>query len=266
MFGWLFKAACPVEPAEHAWLHARMRWLVGEFGLDRARHGSVILPTPEFFPEPYDATPRAGRVLFNRVAHYMNVNPKGIEVVFYEQSRLPPDGEMHHDAAGLYEGSTLGTRIQLEQDALQDPLVLVATATHELAHVLLLGQGRLNGDEPDHEMVTDLLTIYLGLGIFTANSRIRSAAGQDGWMEKWSIRRLGYLSQPLTGYALALYARLRQEDNPAWCRHLCADVYSPFRKGLRWLKEQGDGVLDQDTGTPVMLSDDELPPGFRSHR
>src|SRR4051794_18250543 len=109
MFGW-FKATCPVEPAQRVWLQGRMRWLAGEFGLERARQGRLILPTPEFFPEAYDATPAAGRVLFDRVARYMGINPGPIELVWYEDQPLPVDGwQQSQGAAGLYEGGSLGT-------------------------------------------------------------------------------------------------------------------------------------------------------------
>ena len=62
MFGWFRrKATCPVEDKERAWLEGRTRWLVSEFGLEKARATPMILPTPEFFPDDYDASREAGR-------------------------------------------------------------------------------------------------------------------------------------------------------------------------------------------------------------
>jgi hypothetical protein len=267
MFGW-FKPSCPVEPAQRTWIAGRMRWLIGEFGLDRARTSAVILPTSDFFPDAYDGSESAGRVLFERVCGYMGINPSGLEMGFYEGQRPVLEGgwQSHSGAAGLYEGSSWGTMIHLDAASLADPLLLVATAAHELAHVLLLGQGRLYGDEPDHEQLTDLLTIYLGLGVFTANTRVRDRAGHDGTHEHWSIQRLGYLDQREVGYALAVWSRLREESSPAWVCHLCGDVRSYFKQASRWLAKNPDRVLDPETGSPVQLSDDELPPGFGPSR
>src|SRR5262249_48375253 len=138
-------------------------------------------------------------------------------------------------AAGLYQDEGWGQTIHLDAAALPDPLALVATAAHELGHVLLLGQGRVSPDAEDHEELTDLLTVFLGLGVFTANTRVRSESSHDGLTESFGIRRLGYLGQPQTGYALALFAYARGEHDPAWARHLCADVRSPFKAGLRYL-------------------------------
>jgi hypothetical protein len=268
MFGWFGrKATCPVDEKERTWLEGRTHWLVSEFGLEKARCVKMILPTPEFFPDDYDATHEAGRKLFCRTCRYAGINPDGIELHFF-RSRRPTFADFEHSdgAAGLYEHNSFSTRIQLDEAALADPLMLVATAAHELAHALLLGQGRLTGDEPDHEEITDLLTIYLGFGVFTANSRVRDRSTHTGTSEQWSISRLGYLRQPQVGYALALWARLRSEDDPPWNSHLCADVRAYFKQGVRWLMENGEDVIDPQTGSPTQLSDDEAPPGFEKRR
>ena len=58
----------------------------------------------------------------------------------------------------------------MADDNFEDPARAVAVIAHELAHVLLLGNGYLGGHEKDHEELTDLLTVFSGLGIFTANA------------------------------------------------------------------------------------------------
>jgi hypothetical protein len=262
MFGW-FQPTCPVPDEEKSWTEQRMRWLAGHFGLDRLRQATVILPTPEFFPEPYAATEADGRVLFRRVCRYLNVDPEPLQLEFYtEKAPLPGLGDYFHEGtAGLYLESGWARQIRLERSTLADPLVLVATAAHEVAH-LLLGSDSTVERDADHERLTDLATIYTGFGVFTANSRIRSQAGHDGLAESWSIRRLGYLNQPTVGYALALFAWIRGEENPAWAGHLCADVKAPFRSGLRFLRKTGAALFDPEKGAFPMSSDDELPPGF----
>ena len=269
MFGWFrSKPTCPVPPPARAWIETRMRWLVGEFGLPAARNAPAILPTPEFFPEKYDASDEAGRVLFERVCRFMHINPAGLTLHFFESRKpLTNDGfTTSHGAAGLYQEGADGVRIQIDAKALEDPLSLVATAAHELSHVLLLGQGRLTGHERDHEEITDLLTVYLGLGVFTANTRVRASASSTATTASWSISKLGYLGQPEIGYALALWARLREETNPAWASALCVDVRAHFKQGVRWLDAEGDSVLDAKTGSPTLLSDDEAPPGFERRK
>lgn len=269
MFGWFRrKPTCPVAPPAKAWLESRTRWLVGEFGLAAAHNAVMILPTPAFFPEKYDGSDEAGRILFDSVCRFMRINPGALVLHFVESQRPVIPGVMHSSSGtvGLYEEGVEGVRIRIDAKALEDPLALVAIAAHELSHVLLLSQRRLTGHERDHEGITDLLTVYLGLGVFTANTRVRDRSTRSAATESWSISKLGYLDQPEVGYALALWARLREETKPAWASALCTDVRSYFEQGVRWLAVEGDSVLDATTGSPKLLSDDEAPPGFEKRK
>src|SRR5262249_20795736 len=140
-------------------------------------------------------TPDHGRVLVERVCGYLGVNPAGVEIRFAPGGRPPPWLEIQGgDAAGMYEDVGWSKRVLLDGSTLDDPVTLVATAAHELAHLVLGGFGA--GEEEDHEELTDLATVALGFGVFTANSRVRSRAGHSVGMETWSIRKLGYLGQP----------------------------------------------------------------------
>jgi hypothetical protein len=109
--------------------------------------------------------------------------------------------------------------------------------------VLLLGDGRLLGTEPDHEPLTDLLTVYFGAGIFTANSAFEFYNWTYGQMQGWQASRLGYLSEPELGYALACYAWLRNERNPRWARFIAPNVGPYFKDGLHFLNHTSHSSL-----------------------
>jgi hypothetical protein len=115
-------------------------------------------------------------------------------------------------------------------------MALVATIAHELGHVLLLADGRISASErPDHEPLTDLLTVYFGLGIFSANSAFDHFHEARGRHSYTSTSRLGYLTEPMYGYALARYAWLRGEADPDWADHLDTNPRSFLKRGLRYL-------------------------------
>jgi hypothetical protein len=114
-------------------------------------------------------------------------------------------------------------------------MALVATIAHELSHVLLLGDARISPDREDHEPLTDLLTIYFGLGIFSANAAFEYYREHRGRNTYSRAARLGYLTEPMFGYALARYAWLRGEAEPGWARFLDTNPRSFLKRGLRYL-------------------------------
>jgi hypothetical protein len=86
------------------------------------------------------------------------------------------------------------------------------------------------------EPMTDLVTVYLGLGIFTANASCRFTKFRDERREGWSFGRYGYLSEEVYGYALAVFAKERGETDPAWASHLSTNVRTYFRRSAAWLQ------------------------------
>jgi hypothetical protein len=240
MFGWLrSRVECPVDPPIMEWIERRMLWLTEQFGWDRLCSVPVILPEPEYFPDPFHGTPEDARRLLDRVCGYMGVDPDAVELHFY-QDRNPVQGTHGQlGSAGLYEGAQGRHRVGIEVANLNDPLAMVGTMAHELSHVLLLGQGRISPEEEDHERLTDLLTVFLGMGVFTANSVIREHYWHAGEIYGWRIERRGYLTMPMYGYALALFARARGEERPSWVKYLRRDVRSAFKKAVRFFEEGG---------------------------
>ena len=236
---------CPVDADTRAWVDHRWRWLEGEFGRDRLRAAPVVLPRPQFFPDPFHGAEDDVRPLLDRVCGYIGLDPDTIELSLYDDqgpvAGHPFFGGRRDGTAGLYHAEGGRFRVWVEATNLADPLALVATLAHELGHVHLLGHGRVSADEPDHEPLTDLLTVFLGMGVITANAVIREKYWHEGQTSGWSIGRSGYLTMPAFGYALARFAQARDEENPAWASELRPDVRAAFRQAFRfWAAEDAN--------------------------
>jgi hypothetical protein len=118
-------------------------------------------------------------------------------------------------------------------DNAPDPRRVVAVAAHELCHHKLLYRGLASAAEGDHEPLTDLATVFFGLGIFTANAAFTFAQGSGGWRRQ----QLGYINQPMFGYALARTAWLRDDRDPAWSRYLDTNPRGYFKRAMRYLEK-----------------------------
>ena len=240
LLNWLRPAPrCPVDPPARAWLDRRWAWLESQFGPESARRCDVVLPRPEFFPDPYHATEDDARGVFGRVCGFMGIDPRCVELSLFEGGSPFASSPLFvgrwEGAAGLYQRDGDLFRIWVESASLHEPVGMVATMAHELAHVHLLGHGRVSPDEEDHEPLTDLLTVYLGLGVLSANSVVSEGYWHDGNLSGWSLSRRGYTDMRSYGYALARFARLREEADPAWARELRPDVRQAYKQAARFL-------------------------------
>lgn len=252
----LFHPRCPVTERERTWIEESLDWLRGEFGV-APLNVPVVLPTSEYFPPPFAGSDGDVRALVRAVARYMGVQ-SDVDVEFSEDfehaenlRRLAPGGTFESEgAAGFFaEGGEDGPPVvMIDRSNVGDPARLLAVIAHELGHVRLFGERRISVDRQDHEPLTDLVTVYLGMGIFTANAAFSFGRlpgfGADP-VGGWQARRLGYMTEQMFGYALARYAKYRAEPDPPWSRYLNTNPRVYMKQGIRYLRRSGHDVLVQ---------------------
>lgn len=263
MFG--FSPKLPISDDERQWVDEGFRRLEKLLGRRRMLEARVIKPTAEDFPDPYDKNSTASvEALFDRVCNYMRVDRNGLALEIFpdeteELRRILPywRGESGRQPAGLYmhalqerisEGDNGPAIVAIRSSQTKDPLSLVATVAHELGHVILLGQCLISPETSDHEPLTDLLTVFLGMGIFNANSANRFRQYQEDRRQGWTMQRCGYLTEQIFGYALAKFTAERGEDRVEWKRHLSTNVRSYFNRSRRWLAKNPYSVT---TAKPI---------------
>ena len=245
MFGW-FRATCPVDAAAKAWIEERLLWLDGQFPASAFNDEPVILPTPEFFPDPYDGSEPSVRTMLDRVCGYMGVAPSLVDMEMVSDAGklwlVNESGQYLPHAAGTYEEGEEKFIVRIDRSGLDEPMGLVGTMAHELAHVLLLGENRIAADSYDNELLTDLTVVFHGLGIFLANTpRV-----WDSQYARWPGTRLKkpeYMTPPMFGYALGHLAWFCREKKPAWAKHLRWDARTNLKQGLRFLEQTGESAF-----------------------
>lgn len=235
---------CHLDAEQKAWVERRMIWLKEQFGSGPIRRDPLD-PGSELLPKKWDRSHAAGTDLFNRLCGFMQVDPARLHLHFYSKSEthnVDSDcaGEHHSSGpAGLYIDPKDSRKlvIAVEESGLMRPAELAATICHELGHVHLLADRRIQRDEPDCEPLTDLLTVYFGAGILTANSAFQFSQWQDGRMQGWSASRHGYLSEQLFGYALACFCWYRGDVDPKWRKHLRENIAYYFDDSMHFLSK-----------------------------
>jgi hypothetical protein len=246
-----FSNKLPVSEEERLWADEGFRRLEKMLGHRRLLEANVVLPTPEYFPDPYDTNITGAETLFGRVCSYMRVDRSRIQLeVFPDETEelrsiLPYWRGNSGGCAGFFShepttdssppGEKTRMLVAVRSTQLKDPLSLVATMAHELGHVMLLGGGLMSPETPDHEPLTDLLTVFLGFGVFTSSAARRFKQYQDERRYGWSMHRLGYLPEEVYGYALAKFADERKDEKASWDKHLSANVRSYFKRSQSWL-------------------------------
>jgi hypothetical protein len=245
MFG-LFgnnKIECPVEESKRLYIDKCFRWLVWSFGKETIKSRRILTPEQSDFPIVFDGDEAAAWEVLDIIAPQMDLEVDAIELDFYIQPNLElktgsafenrvflklAEGEKF--SAGHYKGKNEQGQFQigLEYSALKQPEQMIATLAHELAHIKLLGEERI---KKNNESLTDLTTVIFGLGIFNANGAFQFRNKRDSW----GYTKLGYLTQMDWGYALALFAFIREEKTPDWIKYLSPNVKADFKQSEQFI-------------------------------
>jgi len=253
MFGFKRKIkrpdTCPVNEDTRLAIEEHILFLLSQFGENETRRRKVLLPNFSDFPIKYDGSDETAFKTLKIVATQMEIPYEQIDLKLYtpKPRELKTGGgmggnriflETAPDAAGVYTGlNDYGQyEVWLSREKLREPENMVAVLSHELSHVKLLGEERM---EENDEQLTDITTIFFGFGIFNANAAFQTYRGTDshGWQS------LGYLSQMEWGYALALFAYIRGEENPKWIDHVTLNVKGDFVQGQNFIRANKDLIF-----------------------
>lgn len=245
---------CPVNEHRRLWLEKMFLWLVETFGEDDIINRRVMVSRPDDFPVDFDGSFKSLEDTMKIIATQMQVDPSKIKlhvhskddesVPFFREARDEYSGGLywHDEATGTYN-------ISVEENNLDQADVLIATLAHEIAHIKLLGEKRI---DKNNEFLTDLTTVVFGLGAFNANVafELNTTARYTAWSNR------GYLTQMDWGYTLALFAFLRMEEKPAWSDYLGVTIHADFQRSLAFIRKNPNAVLNESDPHPQLPTDD----------
>src|SRR5258706_1152507 len=138
-----FTPKCPVDDNDKVWLEQAGALLIKEFQI-RISEVAIVLPTPEFFPDPSHAEEDDVQTLLNRVCSFMGVSAHRLKLELFSNQdeelskHLPFFESSRRGAAGEYKKGGEAITIRISTAYLRDPMALVAIIAHELGHVLML--------------------------------------------------------------------------------------------------------------------------------
>jgi hypothetical protein len=204
-----------------SWILRTFGWALEQFGSDFFHQQTILVtPTRDHFPDQAKDPHETASLWFARVQAYAGMQQWPCRLVGQE-----PDVETVVDPVTVIQdapkgpGGTFSVSNESQPEVLitynpasvQRPQELVAIFAHELAHYLGHTAGcPPPGGEKNREYATDLLGVFLGFGLFLANSAVQFQQFTGYNNQGWSSASLGYLTEFELTYCLAVFCRLKR--------------------------------------------------------
>lgn len=234
---------------DRQWMEDAFRWLVREFPSTITTPPKVLLPM--HFQFDSDSIEITARKILKVIAGNMMIDEKNIEFIFFEEDRKVYNAETGYpiftipenpiNYNGMYYGKNEFEKyiIALNTSSFKYPNKIIATIAHELSHILL---SEIKQIENYDEYLTDLLTVFYGIGIFNANAALNFY--KDFYSSGYD--KQGYLNEKEWAYALALFVSFRKIKTPEWINYLKSGIKNDVLVSLQYITNhlEGDWYLN----------------------
>ncbi|WP_299525511.1 hypothetical protein [Winogradskyella sp.] len=241
---WSKKKKLPITEEDKIWVDEDLNWLKTEFGKEHFMEIRTVTPTKDFYERTFDGTEKDAEFILERTMELMNIQSVDIKLDFFSDSPIEmADGTIlttpadldgsWKSASGTYQQTENGTVISIEIGQLKNPISLIATISHELAHQILLGENRIAEND---EFLTDFTAITYGFGIFIGNSRFNFSSFSTNGGFGWQSSSQGYLPEQIIAYAMAWLSKERNEKTD-YSQYLNKSMKKYFDQSIDWLME-----------------------------
>jgi len=243
MFG-LFKQK-HIDEDFFEWSAALSNWIIENFdGLGQIKKTPLILPTAQFFPQTDLKDHAYAEYITQQITKHADMNDhKEWPYHLVAQSKRAP-GFVDGIAMKTIESLPLGTfatqndavaEITYDPELIHNPQALIATLSHEFAHFLMqTAKTPPPGGWEEEEPCTDGLAIFMGFGIFIANTSSYFSSNSEGWEYGHS----GYLCEGEILHVLSSFLLISGHPIEDACTHLKPHLAKRLTKIYQQAKER----------------------------
>ncbi|NER15033.1 hypothetical protein GWK08_16375 [Leptobacterium flavescens] len=240
---WSKKTKLPITAEDKEWIDFDLNWLRAEFGEDHFQEIRTVTPTIDFYDRAFTGIEEDAEFILEVTMELMDIRDVDIKLqLFSDQPIEMQDGSIlstpadingkWKSASGTFEKNKKETIISLERGQLKNPISMISTISHELAHQILLGENRI---EENDEFLTDLTAIFYGFGVFLGNSRFNFSTNTGGAGFGWEMNSQGYLPEQIIAYAMA-WLSVERKENTEYKKFLNKSMLKYFNQSLDYLK------------------------------
>jgi hypothetical protein len=219
----------PLDEDTEDWLLTCWKWLLDNVSTaEQVRQSPTILPIGDFFQETDKEGHDRALHVFDAVAALSGVADWPFDLVAQEEEFNPvlaPLAVVQNvkpDPLGTFSIQTEGRlTVSYNRKLLTEPIGLIATFIHEIAHAILMGiEEEIPGGPELEECVTDVTTVLLGFGVFGAKTS-----------------RSGYLTEAEWAFCLALFLSKKGESEDKITNWLKPNPMALLKQSMRYLRQ-----------------------------
>lgn len=233
------------EPDKN-WVEDNFKWLIQVYGYP-SRQGKPICLNDKSFPKTFkDPTIKIQNIVDDlSCILYLDSN----KITYELQEDLRDSYGTPYEIEGKpFESETViaenAYKIFLAQSLLQNPKRLLYNLIYEFIKIRL-SESKLDYDTgEDTSLFIYLAGVYFGFGtILSQNLEDRGVSNDGFWETKWNY--VSEMPNEVMAFALALFSKLIEQDNPDWKNQLPRSLKQQIEKATNYLNENPSSLYSK---------------------
>ncbi len=248
----LFRSKPVLDEDSTEWLFNAYAWALRNFGSEVFREDTILVtPTDRHFPDKsLDTAEQKISAAFERVRAYAGMQGWPCELTAVTPDMTPEPTPTIFSAALRGPQGTVSIRgvkqsipITFDLGMMKNPNVLIAGFAQQLGyHLGRAIEEEAPGGEELRGPASDLLAVFMGFGLFQANSALTVC--RSGCSGCASVQTQGYLTEAEFVYALAIFCVLKNIRDAEVEPHLKKTLRPFFKMAVKEIKKtRGDDIL-----------------------
>lgn len=234
MFG---KPQFPLSTTEKVAIEFHLDWLLQRFGIEPIRELPTLTPSSAELSPFFQSDGFNPSDLLDYIGKRYPFSSEGCEITVWTRGAVPPfDPDV----------------VLLNPEENTHLFAMINRMATHLGQRYLLSLPASDRQRADFTMLAELLPLYFGWGVFSANMTLITSMYTHGDWHEWKHQKFSENAARHFGTALAYRTWARQDpDEQTLSKSLRPDAQVPYVRALKYLRKTRDSLVFNDSQTRV---------------
>ena len=240
------KKGLQISASDRKWVEANFRWLIAVLGRPKQEQISI---SDKWFPKLFQTKSILIDNLIEDFCNQLDLDSSKFDYQINkdlrDSSNIPYAINNANDCFIHFDKGTNKYKIELANNILKYPKWLISTLSYEFSKVKLI-ENKVNYDTGnDTDLFLYLAAVFLGYGLIITNNLANIGTKRQGfWVKSWAYSAA--IPYQVMAYALAVFTKIQNDDNPDWKKELPKHVQTEMELSIDYLNKSDTKLFDAE--------------------
>lgn len=236
-----------ISATEQLWVEENFQWLINTFSYPHPESNPILF-SKDFFPKTFENEAVLVENILTDLCTLFRINRDFITFELHKDLRdisgmpLSVEGHTFETEVEILDGNY---KIYVANFLLQQPKRLVYFLILEFVFIKLNVYSIQLEQNEDSQLFIYIAGIFFGFGVLLSQHLEDSGSVEVGmWVQKWKYK--SEMPIEIMAYALALYAKLQNDNSPHWKNELPIEIKRQFEINMKYLSHNPTNLFDKN--------------------